>query len=380
MKSLRNYIFILLTGTYFIYFLSGKWTYIFNNIEESVKYWNYILSYFNAIIWLFLSINLISLFQKYIEKILTKIFSMTENKLDDILLEFIVKFISIVKYLASIYIGIYLAIIPNFIEKAINNLLWVSILIIFLIILTSFINAIFEKELILKSKMKNLSRTFFPFINKIIVIFIWIIWAIAIIWNLGYDVSALIAWAWIGWLAIALAAQKSITNIFWAITIILNKPFKVWDFVNINWHEWIVKDIWLSYLTITDRMWHQVMIPNETIISTSIDNYSIRENRRVDFSIWVVYGTSLKQMEKWVTIIEAILEEYVKNETIKNYRVNFDMFWDFSLNINTTYFSLLKNYKESLKQKEEINLKIKEKFEKAKIDMAFPTQELIIKK
>jgi small-conductance mechanosensitive channel len=57
------------------------------------------------------------------------------------------------------------------------------------------------------------------------------------------------------------------------------------------------------------------------------------------------------------------------------------MFGDFSLNINATYFSLInKSYKEYIKQKEEINLEIKDQFEKASLDMAFPTQELIIKK
>lgn len=65
-------------------------------------------------------------------------------------------------------------------------------------------------------------------------------------------------------------------------------------------------------------------------------------------------------------IIEDILEKYKVNDTIKSYRVNFDMFGDFSLNINATYFSLLnKDYVGYLKQKEEINLTIKEEFEKA---------------
>jgi MscS family membrane protein len=128
-------------------------------------------------------------------------------------------------------------------------------------------------------------------------------------------------------------------------------------------------------------MWHQVMIPNETIISTSIENYTVRSNRRTDFSIWVVYGTTQEKMQEWVKIIEDILEKYVEDKTVSSYRVNFDMFWDFSLNINATYFSLLnKSYKEYIKQKEEINLEIKDRFEKAWLDMAFPTQELILKK
>ena len=66
----------------------------------------------------------------------------------------------------------------------------------------------------------------------------------------------------------------------------LNKPFKIWDYISVNSHIGTVKEIWLSYLTITDKMGHQVMIPNEMIISTSVENFSVRSNRRTDF--WII--------------------------------------------------------------------------------------------
>ena len=161
----------------------------------------------------------------------------------------------------------------------------------------------------------------------------------------------------------------------------LNKPFIVWDYVSINWVTWTVKDIWLSYLTIIDKMWHQVMIPNEVIISNNVENFTVRENRRTDFSIWVVYGTSLEKMNEGVNIIENILQKHLEEWTIASYRVNFEMFAEFSLNIQATYFSLINDsvvlY---LKQKENINLEIKDKFKEAWLEMAFPTRELIIRK
>jgi len=123
------------------------------------------------------------------------------------------------------------------------------------------------------------------------------------------------------------------------------------------------------------------MIPNEVIISTSVENYSVRQNRRVDFVLWVVYGTSLDKMREWVKIIENILEKYIEDKSIDRYRVNFDMFSAYSLDISVTYFSLVnKEYTDFLKQKEEINLEIKSEFAKAGLSMAFPTQELIMKK
>jgi MscS family membrane protein len=97
--------------------------------------------------------------------------------------------------------------------------------------------------------------------------------------------------------------------------------------------------------------------------------------------IWVVYETSLEKLKKAVKLVEDLLETYTSNQWIESYRVHFDNFWSYSLDIHITYFSLenddLKLY---FKQKEKINLEIKWLFEKHKIEIAFPTQELIIKK
>lgn len=380
-KLLKSYVYILLGTIYFWFYFTFPNHDIFFYAREMMQYWDVVLSYFNAIFWFFTFIGVANIFIKIIQEVWEKITKKTISELDDILAEFLVRFLSLSKYIWATYLAFYLASVPQYLSNFVDQASSVLILIIFLCLMTSLINIIFKKELIFKSKLKAVSKTLLPFVNKIIIIFLWIIWAITVIANLGYDVSALIAWAWIWGLAVALAAQKSITNVFGAITILLNKPFKIWDYININGHIGTVKEIWLSYLTITDQQGHQVMIPNENIISSSVENYSVRQNRRTDFSIWVVYGTSLEKMQEWVKIIEDILQKYVDEWTLASFRVNFDMFWDFSLNIKATYFSLVnKEYEQYLKQKEEINLEIKSQFQKSGISMAFPTQELILKK
>ncbi len=199
--------------------------------------------------------------------------------------------------------------------------------------------------------------------------------------NLGINISTLIAGAGLSSLAFAFAAQKSVANIFGAITILLNKPFIIGDFIAVNGVSGTVKDLSLTYITLVELDGHQVMVPNETIISSNVENFSIRESRKSDFSIGLVYGTTLEQMKQGVKIIEEILQSYQEKEQISNYRVHFDTFGDFSLKIKATYFSLITdNYQQFLKQREDINLQIKEQFEQAGLDMAFPTQELIMKK
>lgn len=378
MKISRNIIFVIIWVVYFYLY------YFFDQIDIKLYFLSnfssgeIILSYITWIVWFTFVFWLIWTFKYIYKNVLYKKFTSTN---DIFFLDLLFWFISLTRYFLALYAFSYFATLPWFFEFYLNKFYWIAVIIILVYYVTRFINWFFFQNLEKKSKIKTHSKTLLPFLNKIIIIFIWVIAFITIFDNLGYNIAALLAWAWIWGLAIAFAAQKSISNVFWALTILLNKPFKIWDYVTINWVNWTVKDLWLSYITIIDRMWHQVMIPNETIISTNIENFSIRTNRRADFSIWVVYWTSLTKMQEWVKIIENILETYKLENTIESYRVNFEMFDAFSLNIQVTYFSLINDdYVLFLKQKENINLEIKKLFLKAKIDMAFPTQELIIKK
>jgi MscS family membrane protein len=142
---------------------------------------------------------------------------------------------------------------------------------------------------------------------------------------------------------------------------------------------WIIKDIWLSYVEMVETSGYKIMIPNDAIMSTNIENLTIRKNRKTDFVLWVEYNTSTLKLKKWIDNIKNILQKYVDSKTIDSYRVIFNDFWQFSLNIKVLYYSLLKDFWEYEKQKEEINFEIKKTFEKLGIEMAFPTQEILLK-
>lgn len=325
--------------------------------------------------------SLVSLFERGLERFFHTIFSYSWNEtLEKIAREFFIQFLDVLKLYGTIYIFFRFIHLPSNWQIIVDKIASILLIIIIIFFFTTLIRIIFEKWIFVNSKTKT-SQPLILFVTKFISVFIWIIWLIIIIWSLGYDVSAVIAWAWIWGIAIALAAQKSLTNIFGAITIVLNKPFKVWDIVRINNFTGKVKDIGLSYLTIIDMMGHQVMIPNENIITTSIENLTDRDYRRTEFFIWLVYGTTIENMKVAADIIESILKEYEeRKEILPKYRATFDNFWDFSLNIRVLYNSLINSdWRAYDKQKEKINLEIKEKLTAAGIEIAFPTQEMIIK-
>ena len=381
LSIIKNYIFLAVWITYFIYYFSPEYKWLIEYIKEYILYWEILLEYSNAIMALLTALWLIWALNRVLKTILQKITEKTDNDIDNIFVDYLIRFIKTNKYFIWLYIFFRFLTIPELYQAYINKTFYIVFLIIFIYFLTSFLNIAFESILIKKTKFKSLNKHLLSFIKKIIIVSTWIIWIITILSNLGYNVTALITWAWIWGLAIALAAQKTLSNVFGAITVLLTKPFKIWDYVRIDGQVWTIKEMWISHLTMVDKEWYFVLIPNEKLISNNIENLTKRETRRTEFSIWIEYWTTLLKTKKAVEIIENILEKHKISEDISAYRVNFDSFWDFSLNIRATYFSLLNNeYIKYVKQKEEINLEIKEAYSKAKIEMAFPTQEVIIKK
>lgn len=283
MKNIKNYTFIIISICYFIaYFLFTKWyvsldliiwdslynSYIKNLDTNNIKI---LFSFINAIFTLSLFFYWFNIFQWKINSLVWKVTkNLTYSNFINTLFS---KFINISKYIISIYLAIIVAIIPAKLQVFVDKIFSVSFLIAFLILLNSVVNSIFA-ELQKKEQKDSMSKHVFPIVNKFILIFIWIMWIITILSNLWYDVSALITWAWVGWLAMALAAQKTVANIFWAINVIINRPFKIWDRIKIWTNEWLVKDIWMIYLRLENDAGHDILIPNETIISATIENIS----------------------------------------------------------------------------------------------------------
>lgn len=149
----------------------------------------------------------------------------------------------------------------------------ISLALAIVFIITNIINSIFRKVGEKFSK-KSLAKNITPMLNKILVVWIWVFWWIAVISNLWYDVKALLAWAGIGGLALALASQKTVANMFGAVNVLINRPFDLGDTIKVSWHQGVVEDIGFTYLKLRNTDGNLVMIPNETITSTIVENIS----------------------------------------------------------------------------------------------------------
>ena len=189
--------------------------------------------------------------------------------------------------------------------------------------------------------------------------------------NLGVDVTALIASMGIGGIAIALAAQNILADLFSSISIILDKPFEIGDFIIVGDLMGTVETIGLKTTRVKSLSGEQLVFSNTDLLGSRIRNYKRMKERRISFTIGVIYETPYEKLEKIPGVIKAIIEV---QENASFSRSHFSSFGDFSLNFDTVYFVKVPDYNAYMDIQQSINLALFKKFEQEKIAFAYPTQ------
>ncbi len=218
-----------------------------------------------------------------------------------------------------------------------------------------------------------------PLLIKSIKIIFIIIGAVMIIHRLGYDVKALVAGLGIGGLAVALAAQETLKNVFGSIMIFVDKPFQVGDWITVGDVEGTVEKIGFRSTKIRTFPKTLVTIPNSKVADASVNNHSRMMKRRVLVTIGVTYTTSADQMEKCIASIKEILKNHPDVDREMFY-VYFTEFADSSLNIMVYYFTKDTSFAGFCKVRQEVNLAIIRLLEQMNISIAFPSQSLYVEK
>ena len=141
-RTFKNILYLFTWIVYFFFYNSDYYSIFSNYVESHVNYSSIVLSYLTALIWVFTFLWLINLVNKHIEKIYSKVFKHNYKFL--FLWEFLVKIISITKYVVAFYIFSYLAILPDTLDVIANKLYSIAILVIFLFFSSSFVNTFFN--------------------------------------------------------------------------------------------------------------------------------------------------------------------------------------------------------------------------------------------
>jgi len=202
---------------------------------------------------------------------------------------------------------------------------------------------------------------------------LWSIVSLLVLDNLGIDVTALVAGLGIGGVAVALALQKILGDLFASLSIVLDKPFVVGDFLMIDDFLGSVERIGLKSTRLRSLSGEQLVFANTDLLESRIHNFGRMYERRVVFSLGVTYQTPRDKLER----IPGIIREAIEGEEQTRFdRSHFMKYADFSLNFETVYYVLTRDYNVYMDIQQSIYFKIHAVFEREGIEFAYPTQTL----
>jgi small-conductance mechanosensitive channel len=189
--------------------------------------------------------------------------------------------------------------------------------------------------------------------------------------NLGIKITTLLAGLGVGGIAVALAVQKILSDLFASLSIALDKPFVVGDFLIVDDLLGSVERIGLKTTRIRSLSGEQLVFSNDDLLKSRLRNFGRMYERRVVFTIGVTYQTPRRLLAQIPTMIREAVES---QEKTRFDRSHFKAYGDFSLDFETVYYVLAADYNLYMDIQQAINLRIHEAFEREKIDFAYPTR------
>ena len=194
----------------------------------------------------------------------------------------------------------------------------------------------------------------------------------------GINVAGLVAGLGIGGLAFALAAKDTAANLFGSVALLFDKSIRIGEWIKIGNVEGVVEDIGMRTTKIRSFGKSLVMLPNQVIANSPIENFSRRGVRRIKMTIGLTYGTNSEQIANIVEDIKTMLRSHKGIAQKETMLVNFKSFGDSSLDIFIYTFTNTANWAKYMDIKEDINLQIMKIVEENNSSFAFPSQSIYV--
>lgn len=281
-------------------------------------------------------------------------------------------------FVLGIYIGIYILRIP---AEAMNIVNKVFKIITIILIANGFANIVNPESTVLrKIKEKfNTDDVLTNFISKIVKTIVYIIAVFIVMAELDYDLSGLITGLGLGGVIVALAAQDLAKNLFGGFAIIMDKPFIVGDWIETPEGTGTVEDITFRSTKIRTIENTVITIPNSTLSNEAIANYTKIEKRRYRFDLGIDMNTKIEKVKELADKIVLVLENN-PNIIKDSINVYIDKITNDAINIYVSVYTDVIPYSDYLQVREGINCSIMDLLDKEKVELAYPTQSIVVKK
>lgn len=205
---------------------------------------------------------------------------------------------------------------------------------------------------------------------------LWSILLVTALGAFGIDVTALITGLGIGGIAIALAVQNILGDLFAALAIVLDKPFVVGDFIIVDNVMGNVEHVGLKTTRIRSLGGEQVIVSNNDLLKSRIRNYKRMEQRRVVFNVDITYDTAPDVVDRLPGMIRDVVE---RQSHTRFERSHFLTFAESALRVETVYWVLDSDYNRYADIQHAINVELLRRFATEDIDFAFPSRTLFVR-
>jgi small-conductance mechanosensitive channel len=336
---------------------------------------NSLLQWLFAVTALLLGYLLLRLVKRIAGQRLAALAARTQTQWDDVVTGAIGKTKNLFLLVVALFIASQFLQLPERTQSIFHNLFIIALLIQAGIWIGVITNSTLEQQRQRALKKNPAAATTINAMGFLSRILIWSVVVLVALDNLGIDVTALVAGLGIGGVAVALSVQNILGDLFASLSIILDKPFVLGDFLIIDEHMGSVEYVGLKTTRIRSLSGEQLIFSNSDLLKSRIRNYGRMFERRVVFSIGVTYDTSREKLKRIPEIIRVTIEA---EDNTRFDRSHFMKYGDYSLQFETVYYVLSPDYNLFMDRQQAIYFAIHEAFEREGIEFAYPTQTLFV--
>jgi small-conductance mechanosensitive channel len=300
--------------------------------------------------------------------------SKTETILDDFLVDLIAGTRSFSVITLSLYLGLALLTFPPGVEKAIQRVAILVFLVQGVLWGSSLVRYWLDSSIKRRIEGDASSTGTVTAIAFALKLALWSIAVLLALDNLGFNITTLVAGLGIGGIAIALAVQNVLGDIFASLSIVLDKPFVVGDFIIVDEHLGTIEYIGLKTTRIRSLSGEQIIFSNSELLKSRIRNFKRMAERRVLFTFGVLYDTSLEKLLSIGPSVRGVVES---QQNIRFDRVHFKEYGDSALIFEVVYFVLNADYNVYMDIQQAINFMILSIFREQGIEFAYPTMTIV---
>lgn len=315
--------------------------------------------------------------QRFITHRLAKLAGRTDTKIDDQILEIINRTNPLFLLILALYAGAIFLVIPKSVRDLVNAAMVIALL-AQAAIWGSHLVSVWIARLVARRRAEDAAgATALGVLSTPLKLLIWLIAALIALDTIGIDVTALVAGLGIGGLAVALATQNILSDLFASLSIILDKPFMVGDFIIVDDQLGTVERIGLKTTRVRALSGETVVFANNDLLKSRVRNYKQMAERRAVFGFGVIYQTPADMVEAIPGIVREIIEAAPDTRFDRGH---FKAFGPSSLDFEFVYYMTVPDYANYMDTQQAINLALMRRFEKDGVEFAYPTQTIFVEK